>query len=83
MKFGQVEHPEEIDFTLPPTPAETLNLLQHFKNDKPFDVYVGCAKWNKQDLKGFIPEVQKTNLLITPHSLTALNSMLHSTIHLA
>jgi hypothetical protein len=35
MKFGQVEHPEEIDFTLPPTTPETLTLLQHFKIDKP------------------------------------------------
>ncbi|WP_293886181.1 MULTISPECIES: DUF72 domain-containing protein [unclassified Sphingobacterium] len=62
MKFGQVEHPEEIDFTLPPTPPETLNLLQHFKNDKPFEVYVGCAKWNKQDLKGFYPRGTKDEL---------------------
>lgn len=62
MKFGQVENPEEIDFTLPPTPAETLNLLQHFKNDKPFEVYVGCAKWNKQDLKGFYPKGTKDEL---------------------
>jgi len=62
MKFGQVENPEEIDFTLPPTPAETLNLLQHFKNDKPFEVYVGCAKWNKQDLKGFYPRGTKDEL---------------------
>ena len=62
MKFGQVEHPEEIDFTLPPTPPETLTLLQHFKNGQPFEVFVGCAKWNKQDLKGFYPRGTKDEL---------------------
>ena len=62
MKFGQVEHPEEIDFTLPPTPPETLTLLQHFKNDQSFEVFVGCAKWNKQDLKGFYPRGTKDEL---------------------
>ncbi|MDR2273443.1 MAG: DUF72 domain-containing protein [Sphingobacterium sp.] len=63
MKFGQVDHPEEVDFNLPPTPPETLNLLQHFKNEKPFEVYVGCAKWNKQDLKGFYPRGTKDELV--------------------
>jgi uncharacterized protein YecE (DUF72 family) len=62
MKFGQVEHPEEIDFTLPPTAQETLTLLNHFKIDKPFEVSVGCAKWNKQDLKGFYPRGTKDEL---------------------
>ncbi len=63
MKFGQVDHPEEVDFNLPPTPPETLNLLQHFKNEEPFEVYVGCAKWNKQDLKGFYPRGTKDELV--------------------
>lgn len=63
MKFGQVDHPEEVDFTLPPTPKETLTLLKHFKNDEPFEVYVGCAKWNKQDLKGFYPRGTKDELV--------------------
>ncbi len=63
MKFGQVDHPEEVDFNLPPTPPETLSLLQHFKNEKPFEVYVGCAKWNKQDLKGFYPRGTKDELV--------------------
>ncbi|MEZ0451482.1 DUF72 domain-containing protein [Sphingobacterium thalpophilum] len=63
MKFGQVDHPEEVDFTLPPTSADTLKLLQHFKNDTAFEVYVGCAKWNKQDLKGFYPRGTKDELV--------------------
>ncbi|MFD1770036.1 DUF72 domain-containing protein [Sphingobacterium suaedae] len=63
MKFGQVNNPEEIDFTLPPTPKETLHLLQKHKNDKPIEVYVGCAKWNKADLKGFYPKGTKDELV--------------------
>jgi len=63
MKFGQVDHPEEVDFTLPSTSQETLTLLQHFKNKEPFEVYVGCAKWNKQDLKGFYPRGTKDELV--------------------
>ncbi|WDF70630.1 DUF72 domain-containing protein [Sphingobacterium oryzagri] len=62
MKFGQVENPGEIDFTLPPTAAETLALLKAHKNDEPFEAYVGCAKWNKADLKGFYPRGTKDEL---------------------
>ncbi|WP_243836048.1 DUF72 domain-containing protein [Sphingobacterium paludis] len=62
MKFGQVEHPEEIDFTLPPTPAETLDLLKSNKEKAELEVYVGCAKWNKADLKGFYPRGTKDEL---------------------
>lgn len=62
MKFGQVENPGEIDFTLPPTPAETLELLRQHKNKDPFEAYVGCAKWNKTDLKGFYPRGTKDEL---------------------
>lgn len=62
MKFGKVDHPENIDFTLPPTRPETLSLLQHFKKEDSFEVYVGCAKWNKTDLKGFYPRGTKDEL---------------------
>jgi uncharacterized protein YecE (DUF72 family) len=55
MKFGQVADPSQIDFSIPPTAAETLELLQQSKADKPMEVYVGCAKWNRTDLKGFYP----------------------------
>lgn len=62
MKFGQVEDPSSIDFKLPATPTDTINLLQTTKNNKAFEVYVGCAKWNKQDLKGFYPRGTKDEL---------------------
>ena len=62
MKFGKVAQPELVDFTLPATHPKTVELLSSFeKNDKP-NVYVGCAKWNKADLKGFYPRGTKDEL---------------------
>src|SRR5690554_1326317 len=62
MKFGKVENPSVIDFILPPTPPETYQILKQFKKDD-FEVFVGCAKWNKTDLKGFYPKGTKDELL--------------------
>lgn len=62
MKFGQVPDPSIIDFTIPTTAAETLDLLKKNKSDKLMEVYVGCAKWNKTDLKGFYPRGTKDEL---------------------
>lgn len=62
MKFGRTDHPEKIDFTLPPDHPDTAKILKKFKSDDPFEVYVGCAKWNKADLKGFYPRGTKDEL---------------------
>ena len=62
MKFGSVDHPEAIDFSLPPTPPDTAKALQKKSNAK-LAVYVGCAKWNRQDLKGFYPRGTKDELV--------------------
>ena len=62
MKFGQVADPSTIDFTIPPTPQETIDLLKSNKNNNPLELYVGCAKWNKTDLKGFYPRGTKDEL---------------------
>ncbi|MDM1071753.1 DUF72 domain-containing protein [Empedobacter brevis] len=62
MKFGKVENPELVDFTLPKTPKETINLLNKADKTDNFEVYVGCAKWNKQDLKNFYPPKTKDEL---------------------
>lgn len=62
MEFGRVDNPGEIDFTLPKDHPETERNLAGSKRDKPFQVYVGCAKWNKQDLKGFYPRGTKDEL---------------------
>jgi uncharacterized protein YecE (DUF72 family) len=61
MKFGSVDNPEHIDFTLPKDHPDTLKVLQ--KNpSQTTDVFVGCAKWNKADLKGFYPRGTKDEL---------------------
>ena len=61
MKFGKVTDPSLVDFTLPPTPPETYAVLGKNPNDD-FEVFVGCAKWNKTDLKNFYPKGTKDEL---------------------
>jgi uncharacterized protein YecE (DUF72 family) len=64
MKFGQVDNPESIDFTIPPDHADTAKVLKKAatKGAKDLKVYVGCAKWNKADLKNFYPKGTKDEL---------------------
>lgn len=62
MKFGRTDHPEKIDFTLPSDHPDTAETLKKYKDDVPFEVSVGCAKWNKADLKGFYPRGIKDEL---------------------
>lgn len=61
MKFGQVDNPEEIDFTIPADHQDTKAALAKSKS-KSFKAYVGCAKWNKADLKNFYPKGTKDEL---------------------
>ncbi|MET2984523.1 DUF72 domain-containing protein [Aureibaculum conchae] len=63
MKFGKVEHPELIDFTIPEDHPKTKEILKRTKDNNPLEVYVGCAKWNRQDLKGFYPRGTKDELV--------------------
>lgn len=61
MQFGKVEDPSIINFSLPADAPETKEVLKNTsKND--FEAYVGCAKWNKADLKGFYPRGTKDEL---------------------
>lgn len=62
MKFGKVEHPGEVDFRLPPTHSQTLEVLARYKKSLFEDVRIGCAKWNKKDLKNFYPKGTKDEL---------------------
>lgn len=62
MKFGSTDNPENIDFTLPSDHPDTSKTLMEYKSNNPFEVYVGCAKWNKSDLKGFYPRGTKDEL---------------------
>ena len=63
MKFGKVAHPETIDFSMPNTHEDTFRVLSNNKNNADLSVYVGCAKWNKADLKGFYPKGTKDELI--------------------
>ena len=61
MKFGSVEQPERVDFTLPADHRDTNAILK--KGSGLQEVYVGCAKWNRQDLKKFYPRGIKDELV--------------------
>lgn len=61
MKFGQVEDPSKIDFSLPTDHPQTKTILNLNKSGL-IDIEIGCAKWNKTDLKGFYPKGTKDEL---------------------
>ncbi len=62
MKFGKVDHPELIDFTIPEDHPETELILAKKQSDDSPNFFVGCAKWNRQDLKNFYPRGTKDEL---------------------
>jgi uncharacterized protein YecE (DUF72 family) len=62
MKFGQSENPENSDFKLPKDHPKTIEILGQNNPEKPLNIYVGCAKWNKTDLKNFYPRGTKDEL---------------------
>ncbi|MFD1165342.1 DUF72 domain-containing protein [Sphingobacterium daejeonense] len=62
MKFGKVEDPSQIDFSLPETPKETIQFLNQYKSDEGFEINIGYPKWSKADLKGFYPRGTKDEL---------------------
>ena len=62
MKFGSVEDPSAIDFTLPADHPDTEVVLRERGGKGLEEVFVGCAKWNKADLKGFYPRGTKDEL---------------------
>lgn len=72
MKFGRVPHPEAINFTLPKDHLDTATILNKNKTNQPFNVYVGCAKWNRNDLKGFYPRGTKDELVYYSSQFNAI-----------
>ncbi len=60
MKFGSVENPELVDFSLPEDHPGTEKILA--KGGDLNSIFVGCAKWNRQDLKKFYPRGTKDEL---------------------
>jgi uncharacterized protein YecE (DUF72 family) len=63
MKFGRVDNLAGVDFTIPADHSDTAKVLkEQTSKSKDFEVYIGCAKWNKQDLKNFYPKGVKDEL---------------------
>ncbi|WP_299336610.1 DUF72 domain-containing protein [uncultured Psychroserpens sp.] len=62
MKFGSVDNPQDLDLSLPQDHIDTARVLTKVKDDNVPEIYVGCAKWNKADLKGFYPRGTKDEL---------------------
>jgi uncharacterized protein YecE (DUF72 family) len=61
MKFGNVENPETIDFSLPADDKACAEVLGK-SGAKDLKISIGCAKWNKTDLKNFYPKGVKDEL---------------------
>ncbi len=80
MKFGQVSNPTIVDFSLPPTPLQTLELLKDSNVvNKPLTIHIGAARWGKAELKGFYPRGTKEEL---PYYSTQFNTIeLNSTFY--
>lgn len=62
MQFGKVDDPSLINYKLPADAPETAGILKANKPKQTFKAFVGCAKWNKADLKGFYPKGTKDEL---------------------
>ena len=62
MKFGKVDDPSNIDFSLPNDASATAEVLKKGNERDGFEIYIGCAKWNRNDLKGFYPKGVKDEL---------------------
>lgn len=63
MKFGRTDTPELIDFSMPKDHTDTKGVLSKHKKSGNTNIYVGCAKWNRQDLKNFYPRGTKDELV--------------------
>jgi len=62
MDFGKVDDPGKIDFALPVDHSDTEGVLKRSKAKDATNYFVGCAKWNKADLKNFYPRGTKDEL---------------------
>lgn len=62
MKFGSVDNPQNIDFAFPNDHPDTKKVLNKVKDDNLPEIFLGCAKWNRADLKGFYPRGTKDEL---------------------
>lgn len=62
MKFGSTPTPEKANLSLPRSHDKTKEILSSNKGAGSTKLYVGCAKWNRKDLKNFYPSGTKDEL---------------------
>lgn len=62
MKFGKVDDPSTIDFTMPVDHPSTKEVLNRKVEAKKVKIHVGFTKWNKTDLRNFYPRGTKNEL---------------------
>ncbi len=62
MKFGKVEDSSALDLALPMDAPATAEVIKRANYKGKPNIYVGCAKWNKADLKNFYPRGTKDEL---------------------
>lgn len=62
MKFGKEDRPEGLDLILPSTHPQTGRILEMEKAIGVEEIAVGCAKWNRKDLRNFYPGGTKDDL---------------------
>lgn len=55
MQFGSVDHPQDIDFSLPEDHIDTSSILLNLANKDRPNIFVGCSQWSKTKLKRFYP----------------------------
>lgn len=72
MKFGKTDNPESIDFNLPEDHPGTVPVLKSSDPEIPLTIHVGCAKWNRQELKGFYPRGTKDELVYYASQFNAI-----------
>ncbi|MCF7804534.1 MAG: DUF72 domain-containing protein [Candidatus Marinimicrobia bacterium] len=79
MKFGSVDNPGGRDLSLPGDHPDTAKVLSNSRSSGKPKIYVGCAKWNRQDLKNFYPRGTKDELT---YYATQFNSVeMNATYH--
>ena len=54
MKFGKLLNIEEVNFSLPPTPLQTIEVLKHLKKDAEFKFYIGATGWGMKEWVGTV-----------------------------
>ena len=60
MKFGKVENPDLVDFTLPEDHPKTRLALE--RGNESMSCYVGYPRWTKKDMPGLFPPGVKDEL---------------------